>query len=183
MILQEGSSSLCFLGNKNHELSYLLTFPWTVNKIHGKKHCAGFTESAVHKLQQQLQPCSTHPGRVQVRNHLLLTELSPSYTRTNNSHGSCGSSHSPLKGESKIWHQTLGCNGSVCPVSRNTPDTFSATSQSPESNKFTWQRVFETSCIVKFSSCVQIKLFLSCDVNRNSPFFHKTHLHTTHIQW
>lgn len=123
--IQEGSSFLCFLGNKNQEFSYLPTLPWTVNKIHGKKkHCAGFTESAVQRLQQQPQPGSPHPGMVQVRNHLLPPELSPSYTRTNNSHCSCGSSHSSLKGESKAWHQTQGCSGPFCPVSRNTPGQF-----------------------------------------------------------
>lgn len=45
------------------------------------------------------------------------------------------------------------------------------------------EKVFETSSIIKFSSHVQINLFFLCDVNRNSPFFYKTHLHTSRIQW
>lgn len=68
---------------KNQEFSYLPTFPWTVNKIHGNKDCAGFTESTVQRLQQQPRPRSPHPGTMQIRHQPLPTELSPNYTRIN----------------------------------------------------------------------------------------------------
>lgn len=67
--------------------------------------------------------------------HWALTKLHQNKLELQvNSHCSCHSSHSSLKGEGKIWHQTQGCNRHFCPVSRNISlDSFSATSVSCES--------------------------------------------------